>query len=69
MNDQEIDQAISALQNWFISQGLSPKDAGIIMIKLIAEQFVLNDRDPDRLIGAIRTATTLLTFEVAGYLR
>lgn len=69
MTEQEIDGAIEALTCWFESQEITPPDAGIVMLKLIANQFVLKTREHDALINAVRKTNTLLLVEIAGALR
>lgn len=69
MNDKERGDIIKALVRWFESQDIMPADAGICMTRLIAQQFVLRTRDLPSLINAIEIQNSLLTLEVAGYLR
>lgn len=69
MTEEEIDSAIEALINWFRSQDLNPKDAAVVMLKLIAMQLVLQTSDCNLLAGAINNTSTLLAHEIAGYLK
>lgn len=69
MTDTEIDQATKALSAWFQSQSLSPKDAGIVMVNLIAQLLTAKTKDIPELQDAIRDTNNLLTIEIAGYLR
>ncbi len=68
LTNQEVDQAMMALIEWFKSQEIMPGDAGIIMAKLVATQLVLKTRDVSQLTRAIDLHHDLLTCEVASYL-
>lgn len=69
MTDNEIDQAIKALKSWFQSQDISPADAGLMMIKLMAELYTHKTRNILELGEAVRDTNMLLSIEIAGYLR
>jgi hypothetical protein len=53
MTERELDAAANALVNWFHSQGISPADGGMIMLKLMAAQLVLKTRDAKLLQDSI----------------
>lgn len=69
MTEQEYEDAGNALINWFKTQGISPANGSIIMFKLIATQLVAKTRELDKLSKAIKTASEVLTIEVADELR
>jgi hypothetical protein len=58
-------QVADALERWFISQEVSPKDASCIMLHLMARELVRQERDPTKLVEAINNAGQLLGVEVA----
>jgi hypothetical protein len=68
MTDKEIDAAMPALIGWFESQDISPSEAGLVMVNLMAAQFVLKSHDADQLQEAIDLSTALLATEIAGFL-
>ena len=70
MQHKEIIEAINALIAWFESQGIMPNDAAAIMIKLLAVEFFLKNRDDViSLQQAINQTKDLLTLEIAVLLR
>lgn len=69
MTNNEITQASSALMAWFISQDIKPKDAGIIMISLIAQLLTSKTKDILELTDAVKDTNNLLVFEIATCLR
>lgn len=69
MTEPEIDGAKAALIAWFDSQEINPQYAGVIMIKLIAEQFTRKTKDLESLTYAVNKTSNLLLIEIAGYLR
>lgn len=69
MTESEINQAIAALKQWFMSQDIDPGDAGIMMIKLQAEMFTHKTKDLLKLQEAMKSTSTLLAIEIVGYLR
>jgi adenine/guanine phosphoribosyltransferase-like PRPP-binding protein len=62
---EEIDKACAALERWFMSQGLIPKDAAPIMVRLMARELVRKDRDTTALVAGITHMANLLGAEVA----
>lgn len=69
MTDSEIDQATKALQAWFISQDIQPRDAGIMMISLIAALLTTKTKDILELSSAVKDTNNLLVIEIAERLR
>jgi hypothetical protein len=68
MTEEEIDDAILALINWFESQQINPCDGGRVMIKLLAGQYVLKSRNTDELQDAVDLTTWMLAIDIAGFL-
>lgn len=69
MTNSETIQASTALKAWFISQDIQPKDAGIIMISLLAELLTAKTKDVLELSDAVLDTNNLLVLEILGYLR
>lgn len=69
-SEEEILAAVDALKAWFISQELSPSEAGMCLIKLTAQQLVANSGNAslESLNMAINLFHNQLTMEVARYL-
>ena len=66
-SDQEIYAAVEALKAWFISQELTPSEAGSCIIKLTAQQLVGNMTKLEDLNMAINLFHNQLTMEIARY--
>lgn len=64
LSDKEYDAITNALINWFKSQDINPKDAGVVMCKLSAILFVENSIEINSLNDAIRLHSQLLTTEI-----
>lgn len=58
-------EVADALERWFISQAISPKDAACVMVRLMARELVRQDRDTAKLVEAINSFGQLLGAEVA----
>jgi hypothetical protein len=68
MTEQEIDNAIRALINWFQSQQINPRDSGRVMIKLLAAQYVRKSRDAAELQDAVDLTAWMPALDIAGFL-
>ena len=66
-SDSDILAAVEALKAWFISQDLTPSEAGACLIKLTAQQLVGNSTKLEDLNMAITLFTNQLTMAVAEY--
>jgi hypothetical protein len=68
MTEQEIDDAIPALINWFESQQINPRDSGRVMIKLLAAEYVRKSIDAAELQDAVDLTAWMLAIDIAGFL-
>lgn len=69
LNEKEITDAQNALNDWFVSQDITPVDGVKIMMALIAEQMVYKTKDVFLLAKAVQDTSKLLSLYVLGYLR
>jgi TATA-binding protein-associated factor Taf7 len=67
MTERERDEAMNALISWFETMDINPTQAGLIMTRLMAANFVNKSRDTKQLQKAIDLTNALLTTEVAGF--
>lgn len=65
LDETELREARNALKQWFISQDINPKEAGIIMVDLIAICLVDKTTDVLELQSAINTFRAGLIMSVA----
>lgn len=65
LTDSEINSATKALKAWFQSQEIAPGDAGIIVIKLMAELYTTKSRDIQHLARAVQSHNLVLAYEIA----
>jgi hypothetical protein len=64
-NEQDIRNAVKALRRWFQSQEISPSEAGICMVRLMAELLTEKTSDMKELACGIALNRDLLTVEIA----
>jgi len=65
MTKEEAVDAMNALVGWFESQEISPKEATLLMVALIAAMMTQRTKDSTELKDGITRITNLLTMQVA----
>ncbi len=68
ITNEKRDEMIKELINWFIFHDLDPADGGLVMIRLMASQFVKHSKDRQDLKEAIKITTALLVLDTVDFL-
>lgn len=65
----ELSEMVEPLIDWFISKNISPKGAALIMLRLLAEQMVVANKDREVLQKALNETIKYLATEVVDCLQ
>ena len=66
---EEYERLVIKLKVWFVSQGIRPGDAGIIMLMLIAQLLTERTTDLNELAESVRLHAETLSVEIIAVLK
>jgi hypothetical protein len=69
LSDKQRDERLIELIDWFIERNINPMDGGLMMVRLLAIQFVRHSTDPENLKKAIDMTTKLMVYEISELLK